>query len=294
MHGQDEVRVGEPKAAQDNRGDKRLIVCVDDFGLDEAVDGSVFALAAMGRISATGALVDAPRWRVDGPRLVREFDGRLDIGLHLNLSEAFAGGPKVGRWDALVLKAYARLLDARALKAEIGRQLDAFTDVAGRAPDFVDGHRHVHQLPVVRQALVEALQARSLRPWLRCTLPAAGVRLSAGERFKAAVIGALGAGALQGLARNHGIPQNRRMLGVYGFDGSPEQQLTRLEAWLSAAQDSDLLMCHTALPERGAGPQAGDPIAAARRIEHALLASQAFADLIQRNRVRIARLTSRA
>ena len=281
------MRVGEPKAAQDNRDAKRLVVCVDDFGLDDAVDGSVFALAAQGRISATGVLVDAPRWRADAGRLVGEFGARLDIGLHLNLSEQFPAGPETGRWDALVVKAFTRLLDRRALLQQAGRQLDLFTQAAGRAPDFIDGHRHVHQLPVVREALLDALDRRGLKPWLRCTLPAAGVRLGAPDRFKAAVIGALGAAALRRLARRRGLAQNRRMVGVDGFDGTPADHEFRRAAWLAAARDGDLLMCHTALPGAAAGT---DPIAAARRVEHQLLASDAFGRLIQRSNVCIARL----
>lgn len=259
-------------------------MCVDDFGLDEAVDASVFALAALGRISATGALVDAPRWQADAPRLVREFGDRLDIGLHLNLSEPFPGAPPVHDWARLVLRAYAGLLDRAALRAEVERQLDAFELAAGRAPDFVDGHRHVHQLPGVRQALVDALRARGARTWLRCTLPAAG------QGFKATVIGALGGRGLRALAADAGLPQNRAMLGVYGFDADPQRHAQRLTGWVHAAHSGDLLMCHTALP---GPPPAGDPIGAARRMEHQLLSGDRFGCLLQEQGVTISRLATR-
>jgi predicted glycoside hydrolase/deacetylase ChbG (UPF0249 family) len=133
----------------------------------------------------------------------------------------------------------------------------------------VDGHRHVHQLPVVRDALVAELAARDLRPWLRCTL---GPRPPG---LKAAVIGLMGARALRRLARRDGLGQNRRMLGVYGFDAAPPAYEALLAGWLAAAQDGDLLMCHTALP--GTGQAAADPIAAARRVEHEVLAGEAGA-----------------
>jgi hypothetical protein len=255
-------------AAQDNpppRHGKALVVCVDDFGLSAAVDGSVFALAAQGRISATACLVDAPAFRADAPRLREAFGARLDLGLHLNLSESFPGAPAPGGWGALVLRACARQLDRRALQHEIGRQLEVFERTIGRAPDFVDGHRHVHQLPVVREALLAALAERGLRPWLRCTLGRA-------PGFKQGVIGMLGARALRRLARWQGLGQNRRMLGVYGFDaGTPEAYEALLAGWLAMAQDGDLLMCHTALPGT---PDGTDPIAAARCIEHAVLAGE--------------------
>lgn len=269
-------------AAQDNRQAapalKALVVCVDDFGLDAAVDGSVFELASRGRISATGCLVDAPCFRADAQRLRHEFGQRLDIGLHLNLSESFPGAPATAAWGPLVLRAYAHAVDAAALRAEIGRQLDAFTRAMGRAPDFIDGHRHVHQLPVVRQALLAELAARGLKPWLRCTLGRQG-------GFKQALIGSLGGRALQRLARGQGLGQNRRMLGVYGFDASAERYKTLLQGWLAAAQDGDLLMCHTAL----AGGGTADPIGAARRVEHAVLAGDAGARCFAEAGVRPAR-----
>jgi predicted glycoside hydrolase/deacetylase ChbG (UPF0249 family) len=168
-------------------------------------------------------------------------------------------------WSALVLRACSRTLRLRALQAEIGRQLEAFERALGRAPDFIDGHRHVHQLPNVRDALLAALAERGLTPWLRCTLPRQ-------PGVKATVIGLLGARALRRLARGHGLGQNRRMLGVYGFDaGTSAAYEALLLGWLAAAQDGDLLMCHTALPE---APGSADPIAAARRIEHAVLAGE--------------------
>lgn len=274
----------EQKPAQDKRR-KRLVVCVDDFGLDGAINDSVFALAAQARISATSCLVDAPYWRADARRLVNECGQRLDIGLHLNLSEAFPHAPAGHRWAALVVKAYARALDRTALQAEIERQFDVFQQAAGRAPDFVDGHRHVHQLPMVREALLDVLQRRGSRVWVRCTLPPKKAVAQPGkDRFKAAVIAALGGRRLKRLARERGLAQNRRMLGVYGFSGTEAAHQARLSAWLAAAGDGDLLMCHTALPGQVAP---ADPMAAARQLEHRLLAGDAFGRLLEAHNVQI-------
>lgn len=268
-------------AGEDNRGTRRIIVCVDDFGLDEAVDASVLQLAQAGRISAAGGLVDGPRWQADAPRLAA-LRGRIGLGLHLNLTESFPGWRAPFGWNALVLRACARGLSPPALQAEAGRQLDAFLRAVGAPPDFVDGHRHVHQLPVVREALLRALRERGLRPWLRCTLPAAGVP----GRFKAGVIGRLGARALQRQAAAQGFAQNRRMVGVYGFTGDAAEHERRLAAWLRCAHDGDLLMCHTALP----GPlPPGDPIAAARRVEHQVLSGPGFGRLLAEQGIALVR-----
>jgi len=276
-------------AAQDTRTPKRLIVCVDDFGLNSRVDDSIIALAKQGRVSATGCLVDAPAWPDDAPRLARECGGRIDIGLHLNLSEAFAGAPVPLPWSRLVLRAYAGLLDAEELRAEVKRQLDRFEAALGRAPDFVDGHRHVHQLPIVREALVQVLaeRYRGAKPWLRhCGAPARSEGIGPGDRFKAQVIAALGSRGLAGDARRGGLAQNRHLLGVYGFEGTLAEHEQRLAAWLRNAGDGDLLMCHTAWP---AAHDPSDPIAPARAVEHQALAGEAFGRLLAENHVTVAR-----
>lgn len=69
----------------------RLGVCVDDFGLNPYVNEAALGLACDGRISAVSCLVDAPAWRAGAALLDRRTRGRVDVGLHLNLTEAFDG-----------------------------------------------------------------------------------------------------------------------------------------------------------------------------------------------------------
>ena len=71
--------------------------------------------------------------------------------------------------STVVLLALRRKLPLAEIRAEIDRQLDSFETVMGRRPDYVDGHQHVHGLPGVRDALIEAMAARGLagRVWLR-------------------------------------------------------------------------------------------------------------------------------
>ena len=124
----------------------------------------------------------------------------------------------------------------------------------GFPPDHVDGHLHVQQLPVVRQVLLEELEARpGPRPWVRTSRTgrhglAAGLGLL--ERCKALAIGALGAARLRQLLAARGFGSNHRLLGHYNTRCDVEQFLHRLERWLGAARDGDLLMVHPATPPR--------------------------------------------
>lgn len=259
---------------------RRLRICVDDFGLGAGVDQAVLRLARRGRISATSCMVGAPQWRADAPALRALDPAVLDVGLHLDLT-AFPLDARLRlplpHWLA---RSHLRLVPRSALHSEIEAQLDAFEQAMGRPPAHVDGHQHVHQLPVVRDELLAVLQARygGRRPWLRRT------RRPPAERgnSKAWLIEALGCTGLAGLAVRNGYRQNKHLLGVYDFKGGEERYLALLEAWLRTAQDGDLLMCHPATELL-----AGDAIAAARVWEYKVLAGPAFAALLAREAIQL-------
>ena len=60
-----------------------------------------------------------------------------------------------------------RLLDRNRLAIEIATQLKAFVTAFGRAPDFVDGHQHVHLFPQVREPLLEMVKEVAPQAWVR-------------------------------------------------------------------------------------------------------------------------------
>jgi len=262
---------------------RRIAICVDDVGQHAGIHQAALELVAQRRVSALGGMVHGAAWS-DAAAAMRDAAGFADLGLHLDLTEI--GGTRHFRlpWRRLVIDSLLRRLPEGALLDEIAAQLDAFERAIGHAPHFVDGHRHVHQLPVVRDQLVGELSRRYPvgRPWLRRTVP----RQALHGGVKPLVIAALGSRDLDALATRHGLSQNRRLLGVYGFGDDDDAYLHRLTAWLHAAQDGDLLICH---PANAIG--AGDPIACARAVEHRVLASSRFAQAIATANVDVARFS---
>ena len=262
-----------------------LAVCIDDFGMHDGVNQAALELGAAGRVSAVGCMVDGPAWREGAPAMQIALKGKLDIGLHLDFTEPWRGGQARRSHPALVLAAYAGRVSPAHARDEVRRQLDAFEDGAGMAPDFVDGHQHVHQLPAIREALIDELRQRypQQRPWIRNTAPPAHGRF----QLKPAIIGMLGNAALERLARAGGFRQNRHLLGVYGFDGDAAAYRQRVCGWLAQAQDHDLLMCH---------PAAGgsDALARARRIEYEFLRGQDYSELLDQYGVTVYRIGARA
>ncbi|OZI69047.1 hypothetical protein CAL27_06225 [Bordetella genomosp. 1] len=237
---------------------RRIAVCGDDFGMNHAVDGAMLQLVDLGRMSAVSCLATGPAFAAHAAELQRR---DVDIGLHLNLTESLcAADGEMPALRTLLVRAWRGQLEPGWVEGQIARQLDAFEAHMGRAPDYVDGHQHVHQFPGVLQPLLRQLRQRYglYRPWLRNTAPGllAGVPLA--DAAKARFIGLLGSRALCAAAQTEGWRTNRRLLGVYGLEGGARAYADRLHCWLFNAADGDLLMCHPALPGR-------DPMAHARQ-----------------------------
>ena len=265
-----------------------IVVCADDYGLESGVDAAIVELASKGRLSATGCLVTAPGF-VQSASALKALP--IDVGLHLNFTENL-GPPGSYRYlGALIAAAYSGRLSAQAVRAQIDQQLDLFHAHVNRAPDFIDGHLHVHQLPVIREQLVEALRVRypGRLPWLRDTRP---THLSSSlpwmQRIKAHVIGALGARAFSALAQRIGAEQNNGFAGAYDFSRAHPDYAWMLDQWLHQACAWTVLMTHPAKSASAALAFGQD-----RMREFQVLDSDDFLALLARYNLRITRLSTR-
>jgi predicted glycoside hydrolase/deacetylase ChbG (UPF0249 family) len=265
---------------------KPLIVCADDFGIEPGVDAAIVALAQAGRLSATGCLVTAERFPKAASLLS---DLPVDIGLHLNLTE-FLGLPGFyAPLGKLIALSYTRRISRSQVRRQINAQLDLFEQHLNRAPDFVDGHLHVHQLPVIREELFDALTQRFGRkmPWLRNTQPTQmSDALPFMQRFKAHVIGALGARSLVRQAARIGATVNDGFMGAYDFSRPHPPYLVMLAEWLKHARTNSVLMTH---PAQSASENLA--FGSDRIEEYRVLGSEDFIALLEKNHLTIARLS---
>lgn len=261
-----------------------VVLCADDFALSPAVSRGVADLLAMGRLSATSAMVLSPHWAAD-VALLRPLRGQVDVGLHLDWTSAFAieagHGLPLGR--AMLHAALGRFRP-QAVRTVIERQLDAFEAQWQAPPDHIDGHQHVQQFRGIREVLLESLLRRypGQRPWLRISQAPAALRDA-----KARVIAAWGAGPLARAAAAAGVPCAPWLAGIYDFSGGLAGYARHMAHWLALAPAGTVLMCHPAQAVQAADPN--DGIAPARVWEQAYLASPAFATALQAAGVRIAR-----
>lgn len=278
------------------RAARTLIVCADDYGYADEVDQGILDLVRLGRLSGFSCLVQSPRWPEAAARLSTA-DGidQVDIGLHINLTECLDEAGWVRPLPALIRSAFLAqvvpgVLPADRVRDSLRRQFDRFFAEFGRPPDHLDGHQHVHQLPVVRDLLLALLDEYGWRPWVRCTTPpimATGAAGSLSTGFKAWVIAMLGGRGLSHRCRRQGLVSNPAFGGAYGFDASEAHYLDLLSAWVKHAPESGLLMCHPAVPS--SETLQGDPIASARVREYRVLSGEAFGRLLRQERIQLVR-----
>lgn len=263
-------------------------ICADDFGLASGVDHGIAALAESGRLTAISCLSTGPTFGADAS-MIRDLD--VDIGLHLNFTESLGQSGLYMPIGKLILSTYLRTLPASRIHDQVNNQLDLFESTMGRTPDFVDGHLHIHQLPQIRESLIKQLTRRyghHASFWIRDTSPGKlSTSLPLAQRFKARLIGSLGASRLRALAMREAFKMNEGgFFGVYDFARPHPPYPQMLEGWLREMRSGALLMVHPAQ-----SIQPGDLFGKDRIEEYQVLGSQTFENLLIKTGVRLARLS---
>ncbi len=221
-----------------------MIVCADDFGLTEDINLAILELCGLGRLSAVSCMVTLPQCTRGPMQDLLHHQATVDIGLHLYLADrnspvsASVDGARatvaVPSYTIFLRRALLRQAQSRNVVAQVSAQYHLFVEKFGRRPDFIDGHLHVHQLPGVREGVIQfALSLpESYRPYIRNT------RMELGELrrrqlpwFKAAFIGRFGAIMAKQLIAA-GLATNRGFAGIYDF-----QKWTRFPEYLPRFAD---------------------------------------------------------
>lgn len=279
----------------------RLILCADDYGLAPGVSRAIRRLLAAGRLSATSCMTLSPHWPAAAAAL-RPHGEHADIGLHFTLTDHAPLGPMprlapAGRLPgvgSLLARACARRLDRHEIGAELERQVDAFEAAMGRPPDFLDGHQHVQQFPVVREAVIDVWRRRlaASGAWLRVCDEPVGAILGRGIAVpKALVLACLGRG-LRRQAAQAGIPLNDRFAGVHDFSGQLAygELFRRFVERVPGDAGRLVVMCHPG--EVDDELRARDPVTGAREDELRFFESAAFPELLQRHGLALGRFAS--
>jgi predicted glycoside hydrolase/deacetylase ChbG (UPF0249 family) len=281
-------RSGFSGAADNLSGRRRIWLCADDYGISGAVNVAIRDLVVRRRLNATSVMVVAPsfhRSEAHALDILNTGTARVAIGLHLTLTAPFR---PLGRaykpvrdgaflsLPATMAQAFLHRLNHDALVNEIAAQLRMFVHTFGRAPDFIDGHQHVHLFPQVREAVLEVAKANAPGAWLRqCGRAAAPHRFTFRDR-KAWLLDLL-SHDFRERADALGLRTNPAFAGAYAF--REDADFAALFAgFLTELPDGGLIMCHPGFVD--AELQRLDPLTTLREREYAFLAGQSFPDTL--------------
>ena len=282
-----------------------MILSADDFGISPAVDEAIIRLVEKKRISSTGCMVAGTN-----PHLFRNLSSLknlcadIDVGLHLvltditplaeySIKEGFV--EKNGRLPSLktlALKSYLRLLTQETVEKEILAQISEFERIFGCAPDFVDGHQHVQQLPVVRNAIVKSVKKFNKIKYVRIAdLPTKWMwktaqTLSARVAVENLALTLPGRRSASLFSKNH-ISHNRYLLGYYRHT-TDVQFKNIFEKYISLnPATNDLFFCHPGYIDEHL--KKVDTLVASRKDNLDFLLSDQFQNMCEKNLVCINR-----
>jgi chitin disaccharide deacetylase len=261
---------------------RRFVLCADDYAMTPGVSSGVLAALEAGRISAAGAMTNRPSWKSAAPDFAAH-SGRADLGLHFNLTcgepltpmARLAPGGELPKLGSILKAGVSGRLPLDEIEAELGAQLTAFEDAMGRAPDFIDGHQHVHAMPGVRRVLARILPARypGTKPYLRVAADSP-LRIAArGVEVKKALLVAALTAPFSGQMRGLGFAANTGFSGYSNFDATQDYGAA-FARYLIAPGAQHLVMCHPGAVDDALA--ALDPVTHSRPQERDFLLSSRF------------------
>jgi len=271
---------------------KRIWLCADDYGISPGVNRAIRDLIERGRLNATSVMVVTPaigRDEAASLQAAAAKSPRCAIGLHVTLTAPFRpltmhfrplDGGMFPPFARLLRAGQLRRLDPEIIRAEVLMQLNAFRDLFGRAPDFVDGHQHVQLYPQVRDGFLAAVKDKAPHAWVRQARRNLPLRNRLASP-KALLLDFLST-QFRRRATKAGIATNPAFAGAYDFTRKPDFGAL-MRGFLDGLPDNGLVMCHPGFVDETLVSL--DPLTTMREVEHAYLAGEAFAELLAANKV---------
>jgi hypothetical protein len=270
----------------------RIWLCADDYGISPGVNRAIRDLIERGRLNATSVMVVTSaigRDEVEKLQAAAANSSRCAIGLHVTLTAPFRpltmhfrplDGGMFPPFARLLRAGQLRRLDPEIIRAEVAMQINAFRDLFGRAPDFVDGHQHAQLYPQTRDGFLAAVKDKAPNAWVR----QARRNQPLGQRLaspKALVLDYLST-QFRRRAASAGIATNPAFAGAYDYSRKPNYGAL-MRGFLDRLPEDGVVMCHPGFVDDVL--IALDPLTDVREIEHAYLAGDAFPELLAANKI---------
>ena len=268
-----------------------LSICADDFGITENVSSAIIKLIKKKRITETSCIVISNSFKNDSETLMN-YQNKIGIGLHLTLTDfkafnrlkSLTINDEMPNFNKLLKSSIIKEIAPKEIEKEINFQIDVFENSLGFLPNFIDGHQHVHQLPIVRDCLIKVIKERYSEnlPWVRNSYDEIFKILKRNVSIlKAISIGLFGKKLKITVKENH-IKSNDGFSGIYSFSNKiPYENL--FKKFILDIKNNHLLMVHPGHSDEKLSKI--DPVTTSRDIEYEFLSSDNFLDLLNKNNI---------
>lgn len=206
---------------------KKIILCADDFGWSDAVCQGILKLVQLGRLSAVSCMTNYPAWEKYS-EILRKHRGKAMVGLHFNLTQPL---------HKTIAKCYLGLTRKSEIQNLLQQQYDSFLKKMHTAPQFIDGHQHIHALPVIRDVIIDFCQKNGLPIKMRVTQ-------TPQKSIKAKIINLLGGKRLNRRCRALNLQLNENLLGIYNLSANEKSYEALFSEFLNSCCHNSLIMCH--------------------------------------------------
>lgn len=260
--------------------EKRFVaLCADDYAINSNVSEAILSLIDKQRITAVSCMTDSDCWKKYGDKL-KIHNGKVDMGLHLNLTENILIRGKTLSIFEFLLRSHLNKIDISFCYYHLCRQMKNFIHTMGRPPDFIDGHQHIHHLPFIRKMVLRLYKKYMKTGYLRSVSPAA---LNLNTFLKSMFLGFTGGFYSRYLWKKNGVVFNQNFSGLRTF--KEKDFSSYFFSLLKNASNGTLIMCHPGF--KSLSMINNDCISSARYQEYKYFTSSQFLEDLKSQNIEI-------
>ena len=265
---------------------KHISICADDFGITNKVDKAIIELILNKRVTETSCMVLTQNFKKSSKEL-KKILVNFGKGIHITFTDFNSltspkGITKNGKFlslQSLFLEILKNNISRYEVYNEVESQIDFFEQTMDCKPDFIDGHHHIHQLPVIRDVILEVLKNRYKNdiPWIRNTHEK---KIKIFKRnvslFKTFLLSYYGK-RLKKIAIKNNFKTNNGFSGIYNFSENTNYK-ELFKKFLLSVNNNHLLMVHPG--ESDENLEKIDTVTSTRNLEKYFLNSSEFLEIL--------------
>lgn len=268
----------------------KLSICADDYGITDKVSEAIVNLISFDRITETSCMVTRPNIKNDISSLLAH-KNKINIGLHLTLTDFnslsnFNKEKKLPSYKNLFFSILKKNISKNLIIDEINAQLDQFENIFGFAPNYIDGHHHVQQLPIINNCLISLMKDRyeDDNYWIRNS----GEKIIKIIKRRTNLLKTLAlcfyGNKFKEKLKNNNIKTNNGFSGIYDFSVQTNYKELFIN-FLNNISNNHLLMVHPGYSDDNLKDL--DNVTDTRNLEYDFLSSDIFFEILRNKKINL-------